>query len=79
LSDFRLRGYLMGEMGYESNGRFLRKYDLSEDQGSFATIVARHTNLVFSAVYRQVGASDPAADITQQVFIALTQNAAALN
>jgi hypothetical protein len=50
---FLLPRLLMGVMGHESDGRLLQKYAWSEDQGSFAEIVARHTNLVFSAAYRK--------------------------
>jgi RNA polymerase sigma factor (sigma-70 family) len=68
----------MVEMENESDAELLQRYVATEDQGSFAGIVTRHTNLVFSAAFRQLGSSDIASDISQLVFVALAQNASTL-
>ena len=79
LSDFAGRGYLIGEMQAMSDAQLLREYAEQGAEGAFAEIVARHTNLVYSAAARQMESPDMAAEITQRVFIALARGARTLS
>jgi len=55
----------------------LRQYTEGDD-AAFSTLVARHLNLVYSASLRAVGNPSLAQDITQAVFVILTQKAKSL-
>src|SRR4051794_19505615 len=68
LSDFGCGGCLIGEMKVKSDAELLREYAQRGSEAAFGEIVARYTDLVYSAARRQVGATDPASDIAQSVF-----------
>jgi RNA polymerase sigma factor (sigma-70 family) len=65
-------------MQFKSDAQLLREYANSGSDLAFTELVKRHTNLVYSAAARQVDGSDLAAEVTQQVFIALARGADAL-
>jgi len=65
----------MGEMQPSSNAQLLRDYAEHGAETAFAEIVARHTDLVYSAALRQVYSSDLARDVTQSVFTDLARKA----
>jgi RNA polymerase sigma factor (sigma-70 family) len=75
LSDFTIRGCLMGEMQEKTDTRLLRDYAEHGDEAAFREIVMRYTDLVYSAALRQVESSDLAADIAQGVFADLARKA----
>jgi len=62
----------------KSGGQLLREYAENGSESAFTELVTRHTNLVYSAAYRQVDSPEQAADITQRVFIALARAARGL-
>ena len=69
----------MGEMQPKSDAQLLREYAGLGAESSFAEIVSRHTNLVYSAALRQVDSPAVAAEIAQSVFIGLARGAQTLS
>jgi|GEM_PF-6382974 len=60
------------------DAELLRDYAERGREEAFTEIVARHTNLVYSAALRQVGSPDAAAELAQEVFVGLARDAAML-
>src|SRR5208282_1405311 len=67
------------KMHSKADAQLLRDYAEHGTEGAFAEIVARHTNLVYSAALRQVESPDTAAEVAQCVFIGLAQGARSLS
>ena len=65
----------MGELQPLSDAQLLRDYAEHGAEAAFAEVVARHTDLVYSAALRQVYSPDLARDVTQNVFTDLARRA----
>lgn len=65
----------MGEMQEQSDVELLRDYATSANEAAFREIVARYTDLVYSAALRQVTSSVLAREIAQSVFTDLARKA----
>jgi len=65
----------MVEMRATSDAQLLRDYAKRGHEAAFRELVARHTDLVYSAALRQVQSTDLAADISQSVFLDLARKA----
>lgn len=65
----------MGEMHDKSDFELLHDYAAHGSEAAFREIVARYTDLVYSAAFRQVQSPDTAADIAQSVFVDLARKA----
>src|SRR3989449_2307696 len=63
----------------KSDAELLCEYAEHGAESAFAEIVARHTNLVYSAALRQVDSPDIAAEVAQSVFIGLARGARSLS
>ena len=69
----------MDEMQSKSDAQLLREYAEHGTEAAFTEIVARYTNLVYSAAVRQTDSPDMAAEITQNVLIGLARGARGLS
>lgn len=65
-------------MPNKSDAQLLREYAADGREPAFGEIVARHTDLVYSAALRQSGAPEAAREIAQSVFIDLARKARTL-
>src|SRR2546421_6956363 len=65
-------------MQAKSDAQLLRENAEHGAESAFAEIVARHTNLVYSAALRQVDSPDLAAEVAQSVFIGLARSGRSL-
>jgi len=68
----------MGKMQGKSDSQLLREYAENGSESAFTEIVARYTDLVYSAAVRQVGSPDLGRDVAQSVFSDLARKAGSL-
>lgn len=61
-----------------SDPELLQNYALNKSEESFAALVNRHLNLVYSAAFRQVRSPQLAEEVAQSVFADLARNAGKL-
>lgn len=66
---------LFNEVNSLSDQELLRAYAEGRSEGAFAEVVGRHVDFVYSAAVRMVRDPHLAEDVTQNVFVALAQNA----
>src|SRR5438045_9703989 len=64
-------------MQNKSDAQLLREYTVQRSEPAFAEIVARHTDLVYSAACRQTGSPELSREIAQSVFTDLARKARA--
>ncbi len=64
-------------MGIQDS-ELLAAYAARRDAESFAELVRRHRDMVYSAALRVVGAREDAEDVTQECFLRLARNAASI-
>jgi RNA polymerase sigma factor (sigma-70 family) len=62
----------------QSDAQLLRDYAERGHEAAIRELIARHTDLVYSAALRQVGSPDVACDIAQSVFTDLARKASSL-
>ncbi len=62
-----------------TDGQLLREFALSRNERSFQDLVQRHQDMVFSTALRRTGQPELAADVAQNVFLALATKAAVLS
>ena len=62
-------------MNNQTDQQLLRDYAGHRSEPAFAELVQRHVDLVYSAALRMVRDTHLAEDVTQGVFVALSQNA----
>ena len=62
-------------MNEATDQRLLYEYAEQKSETAFAELVRRHVDLVYSAALRMVRDADVAKDVTQNVFVALAQQA----
>src|SRR5215471_8999570 len=65
-------------MHEKSDAQLLREYAEDGNEDAFRELVARHTDLVYSAALRQVASPDLAWDVAQSVFTDLARKARSL-
>jgi DNA-directed RNA polymerase specialized sigma24 family protein len=65
-------------MQAKADTQLLREYARQGSEAAFGEIVARYTDLVYSAVLRQVGSAALAEDVVQSVFTDLARKAPSL-
>lgn len=65
-------------MQAKADAQLLREYARQGSEAAFGEIVTRYTDLVYSAVLRQIGSADLAEDVVQGVFTDLARKAPSL-
>ena len=65
-------------MKTKSDAQLLREYVREGKEAAFEEVVTRHTDVVYSAAFRQVGSVDLAGDVAQSVFVDLARKAPSL-